>query len=90
MSHVTLVYAGHLITLWQYNVEKYDVLDIWLGWRNQELYTEFWSSNWLERTKVRERPTGWVLRMGLGLNYPLRPTAFFGGLCYYWYGIGTK
>jgi hypothetical protein len=54
--------------LWQYNVEKCDVLDIWLGWRNQELHTEFWSRNWLERAKVRERPTGWVLMMGLGWN----------------------
>ena len=52
----------------QYNVEEFDVLDIWLGWGKQELHTEFWSRNLLEIAKVRERPTGLVLRLGLGWN----------------------
>jgi len=61
-----LIYTGHLIMSRQYNVEEFDVLDMWLGWRKQELRTEFWSRNVLERAKVRERPTVWVLRLGLG------------------------
>ena len=63
-----LIYTDHLIMSRQYNVEKFDVLDIWLRWRKQELHTKFWSRNLLERAKVHDRPTGWALRLGLEWN----------------------
>ena len=56
-----LIYTGHLIVSRKYNVKEFDVLDIWLGWREKKNCIQNFGREtcWKEARYVKDRLDGW-------------------------------